>query len=376
MGFKKLSVNNQAPKNCNTFAEELIKRYEANEADCVLDGEKLKIFNQIKKDLKSNFEIPWTSYTATRFSLVWGRADIDIYEELIARYTYDNSKSGRNLNTEYPPLIQIEVASICNYRCIFCYQTDESFSGPKSNSMGTMDLDRFKIIIDEIEGKVPYITFASRGEPLLNKRIDEMLEYCRGKFLDIKINTNASLLNEHLSNVLLDNCHTIVFSIDAADKENYEKMRINGRFENVVNNIKNFANIRAKHPRNKEVQVRASGVSYGNEVDKDKYEQFFTNLVDETSFVAYNPWEKIYELPENNNLTPCSQPLYRFFIWQDGTFNVCDMDYKNQLCKNTGIVGTSISVKEAWKSKRVNEIRNIHACEGRTSLEPCQRCPL
>ena len=376
MGFKRLNVNNHTPQECNAFARKLIKCYNEEGPGFTLSSQKLKILNQINEDLESNHDIPWTSYTGTRFALARQKNEVDQYNELIARYTYDCSKAGRNLDTTYPPLIQIEVASICNYRCVFCYQTDESFSGPKSNSMGTMDLDRFKSIIDEIEGEVPYITFASRGEPLLNRHFCEMLEYCHGKFLDVKVNTNASLLDERLSNALLDYCHTIVFSIDAADKENYEKMRINGRFENVVSNIKVFANARINHPRSQEVQVRASGVSYGTEVDKDHYEQFFRGLVDETSFVVYNPWEKIYELPENNILAPCSQPLYRFFIWQDGTYNVCDMDYKNQLCSNTGKIGSDISVRDAWKSNRVSEIRKIHACHERNTLEPCKRCPL
>ncbi len=376
MGFKKLSVNNQKPQDCNSFARALIEGLKNSKNELTFTKDNLKILEQIKNDLQTNTYIPWTSYTATRFSLAAQKNDIEQYSELIARYTYDNAKDGRDLGTSYPPLVQIELASICNYRCIFCYQTDESFSGPKSNSMGTMDLDRFKSIIDEIEDNVPYITFASRGEPLLNKYIAEMLRYCRGKFLDIKINTNASLLTEKIAKVLLDNCNTIVFSIDAADKNNYEKMRVNGRFESVVSNIKNFASLRKNHPRNKEVQVRASGVSYGTEVDKDAYEVFFRNLVDETSFVNYNPWEKIYVLPDNANLSPCSQPLYRFFIWQDGSYNVCDMDYKNLLCDKTGTIGTDISVKDAWISKRVAEIRKLHACGQRDSLEPCKRCPL
>ena len=61
--------------------------------------------------------------------------------------------------------------------------------------MGQMSLPHFKNIIDDIEGNVQGVTLASRGEPLINKNICEMLEYIKGKFLATKINTNASLLN-------------------------------------------------------------------------------------------------------------------------------------------------------------------------------------
>ena len=34
---------------------------------------------------------------------------------------------------EYPPCVQIEPASVCNLRCIMCYQSDKSFSTKKEN---------------------------------------------------------------------------------------------------------------------------------------------------------------------------------------------------------------------------------------------------
>ena len=53
-----------------------------------------------------------------------------------------------------------------------------------------------------------------------------MLRYCEGKFLALKLNTNASMLNENLIHELLaSDLQTIVFSIDAKDKDSYEKMK-------------------------------------------------------------------------------------------------------------------------------------------------------
>ena len=49
------------------------------------------------------------------------------------------------------------------------------------------------------------------------------------EFLGLKINTNASMLNEKLiHSILSSNFSEIVFSVDAADKDAYEKIRING----------------------------------------------------------------------------------------------------------------------------------------------------
>ena len=53
-----------------------------------------------------------------------------------------------------------------------------------------------------------------------------MIQYAKNKFLGFKINTNASMLNENLIQNLLDaNFAEIVFSVDATDKETYEKTK-------------------------------------------------------------------------------------------------------------------------------------------------------
>ena len=52
-----------------------------------------------------------------------------------------------------------------------------------------------------------------------------MLDYSNNKFLAFKINTNASMLNEKLiHSILSTNIQSIVFSVDAAEKETYEKI--------------------------------------------------------------------------------------------------------------------------------------------------------
>ena len=50
-----------------------------------------------------------------------------ILDYLFHRYRYEVFPKKFTLDN-YPPCIQIEPTSICNYRCIFCYQTDEIFN--------------------------------------------------------------------------------------------------------------------------------------------------------------------------------------------------------------------------------------------------------
>ena len=52
-----------------------------------------------------------------------------------------------------------------------CYQADRTFSTKSNGFMGHMKLDFLKDLIDELENNVEAITFASRGEPTLNKNL-------------------------------------------------------------------------------------------------------------------------------------------------------------------------------------------------------------
>ena len=378
MTFKELDAKNlSASDNCNELASSILDN-QIPKATHNFNSQDLKIISLLKNAISQKEYIPWSTYTSERLKLQieHGSAD-EQCKELLARYVYDCSKSGKNLGQEYPPLVQIEVASSCNYRCVFCYQTDSSFSGRSSDHMGMMSLDLFKLLIDEINGKIPYITIASRGEPLLNPHLKEMLYYAKGKFLDIKINTNGSLLTPELTQCILDCCNTIVISADAESAETYERLRVNGSFKRLISNITMLKEASSLHPRRKKVRIRISGVFYSEESqDYQTYQRFFDKFADETSFVQYNPWEKIYTLSPNEKKSSCSQLLYRFFVWQDGTYNVCDMDYKSTLCSGEKPIGPNKSLLEAWQSTRIKQIRLSHIEGRRMELEPCKRCPL
>ena len=299
MAFKNLST--QGEESCSALAGELIsklgltdgidsfvhsdiyKRLEPHERDCL---------SYLCNDQIEGKIIYWSPYSEVRLRLALERYNqSDSYaalKELLSRYYYDRCQTLSPITLEYPPLIQLELTSICNYRCIFCYQKDHTFSGSGSKFMGHMDFDMFKSIIDEISGKVPYITIASRGEPTMYKYFEDAMDYIRGKFLDIKINTNASLLTEKRASKILDTCHTVVFSIDTPDPDMYKNVRINGDLSKVLGNIKRFNELRFRHERRNEINTRASGVYFNTLQDFDNFTDFSQNSLTKLVLCSIN----------------------------------------------------------------------------------------
>ncbi|NQT07201.1 MAG: SPASM domain-containing protein [Candidatus Omnitrophica bacterium] len=296
----------------------------------------------------------------------------DICRYLCYRYAY-NKYPQLYITDDYPPCLQIEPSSVCNFRCKMCFQSDESFSKKDSGHMGYMELGLYKDIIDQVEGKLEAVSLASRGEPLLNKDIIKMIKYSADKFLGFKINTNASLLGERMSRELLENMNTgtIVFSLETTDADMYEKTRIRGKFDRIVKNIAMFKDIKEKYHCGSKVITRVSGVNIDSVSSMEDMRSFWFQYVDQVGFTNCMPWVNFYENETNALTAPCSDLWRRMFIWYDGTVNPCDNDYKTTL--SVGNVRDS-SVSAVWRSKRYEELRRRHLALQRGALSPCRQC--
>ena len=337
-----------------------------------IQEKKLKIINMVYDSLNNNSELSTfniSSYEADEMQLLENNQIVDY---LYHRYRY-MAYPREKIIDNYPPLLQIEPASVCNFRCVFCYQIDETFNKKKSGFMGTMTFDLFKQIIDQIEGEIGFITMASRGEPLLAKDLPKMLDYINGKFLTVKINTNASMLNEKMiHNILSSGVNTVVFSADAAEENLYSRLRVNGSLNKTLKNIELFSKIKGKQYSDTKLITRVSGVMYDRKnQDLDSMVQLWGSLVDQVSFVNYCPWENIYKAEPNNIKEPCSDLWRRMFVWFDGSMNPCDSDYKSIL--SLGSIENN-TISELWCSEAFDSLRKKHLSKDRLSVNPCNGC--
>lgn len=341
--------------------ESLSKNYQK-----LLDKALIDLSNEEKK-----IEEPIFKLTENVLAEISSLPDKFLLKYIVHRYRYEIFPKTKTLD-DYPPCLQIEPSSICNFRCVFCFETDESFTNKKNGHMGRMSIDLFKKIIDQAEGNVEFITLASRGEPLASPEIIPMLNYTREKFLNLKLNTNASMLDEKKCHAILsDSVKTIVFSADATNEKLYSQLRVNGNLKEVLKNIELFQKIRETKYPNSSIISRVSGVKFSREQDFDSMKNLWSGLVDQVAFVEYNPWENSYLKAPNSIKTPCSDLWRRMFVWWDGKANPCDVDYKSALT-----VGNypSKSLNQLWLSESYKVLREKHLNKKRNTIKPCSSC--
>jgi radical SAM protein with 4Fe4S-binding SPASM domain len=295
----------------------------------------------------------------------------DLLKFLVHRYRYEIYP--QNLQRDdYPPYLQIEPTSFCNYRCVFCFQSNPNFSGKKNGFMGHMTFETFREVVDQSVNNIEFISLASRGEPLICNDIEKMLAYTRGKFLNLKINTNASVLTESkIHSILQSGIKTIVFSADAADKKLYEQLRVNGSFEKIIKNIKLFKKIREKHYPNAKIISRVSGVKVNQSQNFEEMKNFWNEVVDQVAFVDYCPWEDVYSSKKNELKKPCTELWRRMYIWWDGVANPCEVDFKSSL--SIGTIHQN-NIRDLWTGKMYENLRKKHQSKLRRKLEPCNKC--
>lgn len=290
---------------------------------------------------------------------------------LIYRYKFKVYPQRKQV-ARFPVYVLIEPASACNLRCTMCFQVDSTFT--KKPYMGLMPMELYRRVIDECQaGGTQGITLASRGEPTLHPRLPEMLEYASGKFFDLKLNTNATKLTDDLSrSILRSGVNELVFSVDAHEKHLYEKIRVRGKFDEVLDNIERFHVIRRHEFPGSKCQTRVSGVKFLPEQDRAGFVKFWSAIVDHVGYVDIeNRWDTYNNETHPDKDYPCDYLWERCYVWWDGIVNPCDVDYKSKLTVGNAKEQT---IREIWHSEVYTKMREAHLRGDRSLYNPCDRC--
>tara|TARA_Y100000310_G_scaffold100101_1_gene97963 strand:+ start:1551 stop:2621 length:1071 start_codon:yes stop_codon:yes gene_type:complete len=290
------------------------------------------------------------------------------------------------LESDFPIFLQLETNQICNLRCPSCPigQVDDQKKYISSNNM---DWEMYKKIILEGEKHgCPSVEPQGTNEPFLDKNLENYIKFASDHgFIDIMLNTNGTLLPEERARKFLKSGVTRVrFSLDAATKETYEKVRLGGKYETTMGNIEKFLQI--KKQENFELPV--VGVNFCKTKFNEHEEELFVDTwKDKVDFIVIQDFqppdlEKNYSdfIPSsasvfreniNNSKFRCQQPWQRVLIRSNGEVCPCCAFFSEEL--SLGNVKER-SIHELWNSKEMRNLRDIHK-NGKYEENPwCKKC--
>lgn len=132
-----------------------------------------------------------------------------------------NHKNGDLKLNSLPKLIHVELSTACNIRCRFCSITRPG----RHRELQFID-------IATIVRLRPALAFISDcklhggGEPFLHPKIERILEIFMEEQVRLNTVTNANLITDRLGELIGQNFSTLTVSVDGADKETFEYVRL------------------------------------------------------------------------------------------------------------------------------------------------------
>lgn len=276
-----------------------------------------------------------------------------------------NEYPQKRIVDKFPLHLDIESTNSCNLRCPMCGRNW------MKEKIGDIGWGLFTKIIDEAaKYHLPSIKLNYRGEPMLHSDISKMVSYAKEKgILEVQFNTNGLLLNKEKAGELIDaGLDRIIFSIDGATKETYEKIRRGSNYEQVVNNIKNLVRLRNKRGLKRPL-VRVQMVKMpGN---KNEVEDFIRMWLPVVNRVAVSTERNPLGTKKKVEHFPCSQIWQRLMICWDGEVRMCCGDWYGEFA--LGNV-KEVSIYNIWHGEKLNKVRKLHSEGSFDKIPVCACC--
>ena len=253
-----------------------------------------------------------------------------------------------------------------------------------------MDYELFCRIIDEVETTAFMVVLWNQGESYLNKDFSRMIRYASDKRLFTLVSTNGNIALEP-SEVIDSGLDSMIVSLDGATQETYNKYRVNGILQDVLDNVKALVQAKKmvhsdsplirwqflvmKHNEHEIPQIKQLAAEIGVDNLELKSVQIYSKE-DIQKFMPTNPKYRRYKIKGNDFSLKVGVPDRCRRIWTNAVINwdgeaaICcfdkDVDFP------LGNVKTE-SINKIWKSKRIQKIRN-RILTDRSSIKICRNC--
>lgn len=265
----------------------------------------------------------------------------------------------------------VETTARCNLYCPMCPR--EIYKQPKED----MTDEIFERLVRETGRTAEHMMLIGLGEPFLDPKIFDRIEYCARHNISTLLSTNGTLLDEQAADRLLrSSLEHVTLSFDGATKESFEFYRKGARFEKVRDNFVRFC--RMKKERGAKIQVVVQMVRMERNagevgefmrfwrgvpgVDQVRIKEDETNLMRPGAGHEPGDWKH-----------PCHY-LWRgpMYVKHNGDVYPCCQSYMLG-GKPVGRIGER-TIQEIWNSAAMERMRSLHVNGRPGEIDICARC--
>ena len=274
-----------------------------------------------------------------------------------------------------PPSVCIEFTNHCNLACTYCT------SPLKLRPQGWMEPATFDNLVRQIkDAGVRWISIVGNGEPTLHPKFPEYVRRLAAVTKFVELTTNWQRVNDDLIySVLQAPVNLMHVSLDGASKEQYERMRVKGNFERLLQNLTMLKELKKKtqsptlvdirvlllpSQRDDEARILNFWRGYGDVVTRQYVVNYDSGSSEGYDTVAYKPSSR------------CTLPFKILDVNWNGNVPLCSHS-RMQTGRPEGLSLGNInekSLSEMWNGALMQRYRDGHRYAREELVPMCKNC--
>ena len=288
-----------------------------------------------------------------------------------------------------PPVLTIEPTNQCNLHCPLC----TTGSGEMERSGGRMSLDTFEKIIDHMGKDIFFMLIYHQGEPYMNKDFFKFVEIAKQNKIYVTTSTNGHFFTDTNINRTLDSgLDSMIISLDGTTQESYERYRVGGDLERVLDGTARLISERKRHKlRYPNVALQFLVMKHNeNEIaevkkiaDKLEVDRLLIKNIEVRSLKEAKEWlpvEKKFRRYQFDGQSytvkgvdkkACTRPWLSTLINWDGTFVPCCFDKNGNY--PMGDIHNISDLTEVWTGNAFTDFRSQLLLD-RKQIDICRNC--
>lgn len=287
-----------------------------------------------------------------------------------------------------PFVVQIFPIYACNFRCEYCFHAVPKKERGFVSDWPVMKYDLYRKCIDELalfEDQLKVLRFVGMGEPLLHKKIAEMVAYAVAKKVAVRVEllTNGSLLTRQMSDALIEaGLSRLVVSLQGISKEKYRQIsNVDIDFEIFVANIEHFY----RHKTHTHVYIKIVDYALDDRDTEQKFYEIFGDICDSIAVENAVPimpgidYERVLKTA-NGSLTQFGLPVSPIQVCPQAFFTMqINPDGKVVPCYQISypaIMGDAHlhTMQEIWNGENYRSFRRAMLDGRNIANEVCAEC--
>lgn len=280
----------------------------------------------------------------------------------------------------------LETTSTCNLMCSFCdLHARKSEFGDRMKPRMLMRYDLFEEIVRQLQA-LPFrfkeISMHGVGEPLMNKRIHDMVRAVKGAEVAdrVTLSTNGILMSpDKLEKLVEAGIDEIVVSLDTVDPDRYIELK-GRKMGPLLENIDHALRVLEGHPQVTFMIkcIDPRGIYDLQSQDADGVIETYRRAAEHSSNIHIKivpeftwPVASSEGRPAEQH-SPCEIPFYQMTIHADGKVSCCCLDITHEL--NVGQIGKGGTLSDIIDGDPWRKVKRTMLSGNLESLPMCLTC--